>query len=64
MKLIDSELGGTTPLDIILKIEDDILVSTSKNENNDDEDIEFDDLFSDDIFENETKVWFTENKIE
>ncbi len=65
MKLIDSELGGTTPLDIILKIEDDVFITTPENEKNDDEDFEFDDdIFSNDIFENDTKIWFTESKIE
>ena len=51
MKLIDTELGGTTPLDILI---------TFKNENNenfneinidDDEILEDDELLSDDLFE-------------
>ena len=63
MKLIDSELGGTTPLDIILKFEDDELFINESN-NIESEDIEFEDeLFSDELFNNDNEVWFNENKI-
>ncbi len=66
MKLIDSELGGTTPLDIIIKFKNNEIIPT--NNINDDEDVDgevdFDeDFFSDDLFNNDNEVWFTENKI-
>ncbi len=50
MKLIDNELGGTTPLDIIIKF---------PKKNNSDED---DDWGDDD--QNDDKYWFTRNKID
>ena len=64
MKIIDTELGGTTPLDIIIKFdkeekeEDNIL--------NEDEDLFFDeDLNIDDLFTNEdsNSTWFTQEKL-
>ena len=54
MKLIDDKLGGTTPLDIIIKFPD-----KEKNENSDDN---FDSW--DDEEEDEAKYWFTRNKID
>ncbi len=65
MYLIDNELGGTTPLDIILKFKNDdqIIDSTIKVEDEDDLEIE-DDFFSDDLFEEENNIWFTNEKIE
>ncbi len=65
MYLIDNELGGTTPLDIILKFKNDdqIIDTTIKAEEEDDLEIE-DDFFSDDLFEEEDIVWFTNEKIE
>ncbi len=56
MKLIDEELGGTTPLEIILKFPK-IEVNNSSNE----EDDEFDDWGDDD--NNNDKYWFTKDKI-
>ena len=50
MKLIDNELGGTTPLDIIIKF-------PKKNNSDDDEDWGDDD-------QDEEKYWFTRNKID
>ncbi len=52
MKLIDEKLGGTTPLEIILKFP-----VASKNEVQDDEDWGDDD-------ENQDKYWFTKDKID
>tara|TARA_B100002052_G_scaffold252317_1_gene240860 strand:+ start:619 stop:2994 length:2376 start_codon:yes stop_codon:yes gene_type:complete len=53
MKLIDDKLGGTTPLDIIIKF--------PKSENNSNsEDDEWDDLGE----ENEEKYWFTKDKVD
>jgi Predicted exporters of the RND superfamily len=65
MKLIDAELGGTTPLDILI---------TFKNENNenfneinmyDDEILEDDELLSDDLFSqiDSNSTWFTLEKL-
>ncbi len=65
MYLIDNELGGTTPLDIILKFKnDDIIIDTTiKAEEEDGLEIE-DDFFSDDLFGEENNIWFTNEKIE
>ncbi len=53
MKLIDDKLGGTTPLDIIIKF--------PKSENNSNsEDDEWDDLGE----ENDEKYWFTKDKVD
>ena len=54
MKLIDEELGGTTPLDIIVKFPD-----KEKTENEDDDFDSWDDEVKDDA-----KYWFTRNKID
>tara|TARA_Y100001970_G_scaffold289122_1_gene418480 strand:- start:685 stop:3057 length:2373 start_codon:yes stop_codon:yes gene_type:complete len=66
MKLIDEELGGTTPLDVILTFNDNELLF--KDENNDniiDDDILNEDIFSDDLFsEVEEKNWFTIEKLD
>ena len=51
MKLIDEELGGTTPLDVIVKF--------PKKEKDDDLD---DDWGEDD--KDDSKYWFTRNKID
>ena len=53
MKLIDDKLGGTTPLDVILKF------PNKEIEKNDDD---FDSW--DDEDDNEDKYWFTRNKID
>ena len=57
MKLIDDELGGTTPLEIILKFK----TPPKKETSNDDDG--FDD-WGDEENEDERKYWFTQNKIE
>ena len=54
MKLIDEELGGTTPLDIIVKFPD-----KEKSEKDDDDFDGWDDEDKDDA-----KYWFTRNKID
>jgi uncharacterized protein len=56
MKLIDEKLGGTTPLEIILKFPE-------KNETISDEDDEFEDWGEDENKDNE-KYWFTKDKID
>ena len=54
MKLIDGELGGTTPLDVIVKFP-----SNEKSEESDDDFDSWDDEEKD-----EAKYWFTRNKID
>jgi predicted RND superfamily exporter protein len=56
MKLIDEKLGGTTPLEIILKF------PKKEKKNIDDED-EFGD-WGDDDDQNDEKYWFTKDKID
>jgi len=62
MKLIDNELGGTTPIDIILKFKDNQINIVENNIDDDDLlDLEFeDDLFNDN--ENPPS-WFTQERI-
>ncbi len=59
MKIIDQELGGTTPLDVILTFVQDEK-TTILEENNDEEDF-FEDEFS--STEDEEQYWFTDEKI-
>jgi uncharacterized protein len=56
MKLIDEELGGTTPLEVILKFPE------PKKEKNEEDD-EFED-WGDEDQQNEEKYWFTKDKID
>jgi len=57
MKLIDEKLGGTTPLDVIIKF-------TNKEEKSTEtEDDEFED-WNDDKNQNNEKYWFTKDKID
>ena len=58
MKLIDEELGGTTPLDVILKFP-----KIKKEKTTIAEDDEFDD-WEDEDDGNEEKYWFTKDKID
>ncbi len=55
MKLIDEKLGGTTPLEVILKF------PKKKTETNDDE---FEDWENENNEEDEKKYWFTKDKID
>ena len=57
MKLIDEELGGTTPLEVILKF------PVTENKETTAEDDEFED-WGDDEDENDEKYWFTKDKID
>jgi predicted RND superfamily exporter protein len=57
MKLIDEELGGTTPLEVILKF------PVTENKEKIAEDDEFDD-WGDDEDGNDEKYWFTKDKID
>ena len=56
MKLIDEELGGTTPLEVILKF-------PKKNEVDNDDD-EFEDWDNESNEEDDEKYWFTKDKID
>jgi uncharacterized protein len=56
MKLIDEELGGTTPLEVIIKFPDN---EVSENEDEDD----FED-WEDEEDNNNEKYWFTKDKID
>ncbi len=56
MKLIDEKLGGTTPLDVIVKFGE-------KDKSSSSEDDEFED-WGDDENQNDEKYWFTKDKID
>ncbi len=56
MKLIDEELGGTTPLEVILKF-------PKKEEKKSEEDDEFED-WEDEEDTNDEKYWFTKDKVD
>ena len=56
MKLIDDKLGGTTPLDIIIKFPEKVKKTSS-------EDDEFE-SWEDEEDENDQKYWFTRDKID
>ncbi len=58
MKLIDEKLGGTTPLDVIIKFGKDTDQSTSEKEKD-----EFEDWDSEED-SNDEKYWFTKDKID
>ena len=58
MKKIDDDLGGTTPLNIILKF-------PTKNEKTKSEDDEFDEWEEENkINEDKSKYWFTRDKMD
>jgi len=56
MKLIDEKLGGTTPLEVILKFPDTLKVTAG-------EDDEFEDWGNEENQQNDEKYWFTKDKI-
>ena len=61
MRLIDQELGGTTPLDVVLDLDE----SRIFGEDEDEEDEEwFDDEFEDDALGNDPAYWFTTFKVQ
>ena len=73
MKLIDEQLGGTTPLDIILNFnEEKVELSSISDENvlKSDEDLEFaddldleEDFFNEDIFTEYKENWFSDEEL-
>jgi predicted RND superfamily exporter protein len=56
MKLIDEKLGGTTPLEVILKFPEQKVKKTIEND-------EFDD-WEEDESQNDDKYWFTKDKVD
>ena len=56
MKLIDEKLGGTTPLEIILKFSDKVEIKTNTND-------EFED-WGDEENQDDEKYWFTKDKVD
>ncbi len=62
LKLIDDKLGGTTPLDVILKF-DEAKEYGVPEEGGDDEFDDFDDLFGEEEGDN-SDAWFTDYKME
>lgn len=56
MKLIDEKLGGTTPLEIILKFPDKVKVMTAEND-------DFED-WGDEENQDDEKYWFTKDKVD
>jgi len=65
MKLIDDELGGTTPLDILINFNDLENSSNVDLEINEDDLIIDEDIFEDDIFTSQqTNTWFTKERLE
>lgn len=68
MKVIDQELGGTTPLDVIITFKDDesteVLVDEPVSALTDEDELDsFDDEFEA-VEEDTDKYWFTENKMD
>ena len=62
LKLIDQKIGGTTPLDVLIKFED---VSEETADDSDDEEFEdFDALFGSTTDEDPADYWFTPDKVE
>jgi len=65
MKVIDEQLGGTTPLDLIVRFKDEKTKNTDPKKNLSSEDQSefdsFDDEFSQD--KNENQYWFTDEKM-
>ena len=58
MKLIDEKLGGTTPLNIILKFDNEEIEVISEDED------QFEDWDEESNEEDQSKYWFTKDKIE
>jgi len=61
MKIIDQELGGTTPLDIVLTFKEDTTPLTKETPTQEEEEDSFEDEFNEE--ENQDQYWFTDEKI-
>ena len=74
MKLIDEQLGGTTPIDIILNFNDNKYEDSITNEENKElidieknlnDDLDFEeDFFDEDIFTEDSNIWFSDDKLQ
>ena len=68
MKVIDQNLGGTTPLDVIFEFDPEEttspIITSGKDSEDDMGDDEFDEFDEFDSKENEEKYWFTSDKME
>ena len=60
MQVIDEQLGGTTPLDVIIKFKDVQKIETTQSD--EDEFSDFDDEFEE--TQNQSQYWFTPKKLE
>ena len=64
MKLIDEELGGTTPLDIIISFKENNLATNNTNNNSSEDEIELDIEIDENLFSNNLEEnWFNNEKI-
>ena len=63
MRLIDSELGGTTPIDVVLDLDEARIFAEYEEDEEDDEEW-FDDEFEDEDFANDPAYWFTTFKVQ
>lgn len=61
MKVIDTKLGGTTPLDIIVTFNTKPSIKNDKSQNDNDE---FDDEFSENANDDNDYYWFTNDKLD
>ena len=61
MRLIDQELGGTTPLDVVLDLDESRIFGEDEDE--DDEEW-FDDEFEDEALDSDPAYWFTTFKVQ
>lgn len=65
MEIIDRELGGTTPLDVIINFPTESADNTSPDEDSDEEDDGFDDFEEEfEAAQNQAQYWFTSEKLE
>ncbi|MCP3952310.1 MAG: RND family transporter [Desulfobacterales bacterium] len=69
MRVIDQKLGGTTPLDIIVRFEDAEASAADADQSeevylDDEEDAEFMDLIDEELEEQKDKYWFIDERLE
>ena len=62
MQVIDEQLGGTTPLDVIVKFKNTKTIEINNDNNDDDEFSDFDDEFEEE--QNANQYWFTSQKMQ
>ena len=62
LKLIDQKIGGTTPLDVLIKFED--VTDETADEGEEDDFDDFDTLFGSTAEEDPADYWFTPDKVE